>query len=82
MLVPTHYFPIRDRVLIRVILSFHHYKIYALNVCMCTLSNVSRYNFFIGNDGLVYEGMGWLNQGTHSEHFDPCAISIGFIGET
>uniref|UniRef100_A0A1E1VY60 Peptidoglycan recognition protein family domain-containing protein n=1 Tax=Pectinophora gossypiella TaxID=13191 RepID=A0A1E1VY60_PECGO len=38
------------------------------------------YNFFIGNDGRVYEGRGWGLQGSHSDQFDPCAVSIGFIG--
>ncbi|XP_049886218.1 peptidoglycan-recognition protein LF-like isoform X2 [Pectinophora gossypiella] len=39
------------------------------------------YNFFIGNDGRVYEGRGWGLQGSHSDQFDPCAVSIGFIGD-
>ncbi|GIY81427.1 peptidoglycan recognition protein 1 [Caerostris darwini] len=38
------------------------------------------YNFLIGGDGRVYEGIGWKNQGTHSINFNSMSVGIAFIG--
>ncbi|GFS90433.1 peptidoglycan-recognition protein 1 [Trichonephila clavipes] len=39
------------------------------------------YNFLIGGDGRVYEGVGWKNQGSHSINFNSVSLGIAFIGD-
>ncbi|GFR04964.1 peptidoglycan recognition protein 1, partial [Trichonephila clavata] len=39
------------------------------------------YNFLIGGDGRVYEGVGWRNQGSHSINFNSISLGIAFIGD-
>ncbi|XP_055681102.1 peptidoglycan-recognition protein 1-like [Lutzomyia longipalpis] len=38
------------------------------------------YNFLIGNDGRVYEGIGWDKVGRHTKQFNEVSIGIAFIG--
>ncbi|KAK9754768.1 N-acetylmuramoyl-L-alanine amidase [Popillia japonica] len=38
------------------------------------------YNFMIGGDAKVYEGVGWNKQGTHTKGWNSKSIGIGFIG--
>ncbi|XP_070500515.1 peptidoglycan recognition protein 3-like [Chironomus tepperi] len=39
------------------------------------------YNFFVGADGLVFEGRGWDNVGAHTREFNPKSIGIAAIGD-
>ncbi|XP_059609420.1 peptidoglycan-recognition protein 2-like isoform X2 [Phlebotomus argentipes] len=39
------------------------------------------YNFLIGNDGRVYEGIGWDYVGRHTKNFNDISIGIAFIGD-
>nr|Q765P4.1 RecName: Full=Peptidoglycan-recognition protein 1; AltName: Full=Hd-PGRP-1; Flags: Precursor [Holotrichia diomphalia]BAD08316.1 peptidoglycan recognition protein-1 [Holotrichia diomphalia] len=39
------------------------------------------YNFVIGGDGRVYEGVGWHKKGSHSPGWDSQSIGIAFIGD-
>ncbi|CAI5798415.1 recognition 3-like [Podarcis lilfordi] len=38
------------------------------------------YNFLIGEDGLVYEGRGWRNVGSHTYGYNDLSLGIAFIG--
>ncbi|KAL1772170.1 peptidoglycan recognition protein 4 isoform X1 [Sigmodon hispidus] len=38
------------------------------------------YNFLVGQDGGVYEGVGWNSQGSHLEDYSDIALSITFMG--
>lgn len=38
------------------------------------------YNFLIGGDGNVYEGLGWNRQGEHTKGYNKRSICIAFIG--
>lgn len=38
------------------------------------------YNFLIGDNGRVYEGRGWNQQGAHAPSYNNQAIGISFIG--
>ncbi|KAJ8737849.1 hypothetical protein PYW08_000444 [Mythimna loreyi] len=39
------------------------------------------YNFLIGNDDRVYEGRGWNRVGAHTVGYNPCSLSLAFIGD-
>nr|AII97728.1 BLTX341 [Nephila pilipes] len=39
------------------------------------------YNFLIGGDGRVYEGVGWRIVGSHSINFNTLSLGIAFIGD-
>ncbi|GBP17428.1 Peptidoglycan recognition protein [Eumeta japonica] len=39
------------------------------------------YNFLIGGNGKVYEGVGWQNVGSHSLGYNRRSIGIAFIGD-
>ncbi|XP_063002099.1 peptidoglycan recognition protein 3-like isoform X2 [Elgaria multicarinata webbii] len=38
------------------------------------------YNFLIGEDGRVYEGRGWRNEGAHTYGYNDLTLGIAFIG--
>ncbi|XP_037920493.1 peptidoglycan-recognition protein 2-like isoform X2 [Hermetia illucens] len=38
------------------------------------------YNFLIGGDGNIYEGIGWNKRGAHTSGFNDKSIGIAFIG--
>ncbi|NP_001178637.1 peptidoglycan recognition protein 4 precursor [Rattus norvegicus] len=38
------------------------------------------YNFLVGQDGGVYEGVGWNNQGSKTDGYNDIALSIAFMG--
>ncbi|XP_034356905.1 peptidoglycan recognition protein 4 [Arvicanthis niloticus] len=38
------------------------------------------YNFLVGQDGGVYEGVGWNNQGSKTDGYNDIALSITFMG--
>lgn len=38
------------------------------------------YNFLVGGDGNVYEGVGWNREGAHTYHYNKRSICIAFIG--
>ncbi|XP_057649864.1 peptidoglycan recognition protein 4-like isoform X3 [Chionomys nivalis] len=38
------------------------------------------YNFLVGQDGGVYEGVGWNSQGSRTDGYDDIALSITFMG--
>ena len=38
------------------------------------------YNFLIGGDGAVYEGVGWNNVGTHTVGYNDRAVAYSMIG--
>ncbi|XP_003511339.1 peptidoglycan recognition protein 4 [Cricetulus griseus] len=38
------------------------------------------YNFLVGQDGGVYEGVGWNSQGSHTDGYNDIALSITFLG--
>ncbi|CAD7090196.1 unnamed protein product [Hermetia illucens] len=38
------------------------------------------YNFLIGNDGNVYEGVGWNKVGAHARGYNDKSIGVAFIG--
>lgn len=40
-----------------------------------------RYNFLIGTDGSVYEGLGWNIVGYHTLGYNECSIGLAFIGQ-
>jgi len=44
------------------------------------LNDIS-YNFFIGGNGLVYEGRGWSTQGEVAPAFNARALNIAFAGQ-
>lgn len=59
--------------------------------CQTTLTNIQSdhirkgfcdigYNFLIGDDGYIYEGLGWGKYGSHTYGFNCNSIGIGFIG--
>ncbi|CAB3226066.1 unnamed protein product [Arctia plantaginis] len=39
------------------------------------------YNFLIGSDGGVYEGLGWNIVGSHTLGYNECTIGVAFIGD-
>lgn len=39
------------------------------------------YNFLIGEDGNIYEGVGWGKQGTHEDRLNSRSMGICFIGD-
>lgn len=39
------------------------------------------FNFILGNDGLIYEGRGWMNQGTISNIYGDEVLTIGFLAD-
>ncbi|CAG9782076.1 unnamed protein product [Diatraea saccharalis] len=39
------------------------------------------YTFLIGNDGRVYEGRGWNQEGAHTYGYNRCSVGIGFMGD-
>jgi len=39
------------------------------------------YNFLVGEDGNVYEGVGWSRQGTHDDRLNSRSIGICIIGD-
>uniref|UniRef100_A0A6J0V0M9 Peptidoglycan recognition protein 1-like n=1 Tax=Pogona vitticeps TaxID=103695 RepID=A0A6J0V0M9_9SAUR len=38
------------------------------------------YSFLIGEDGYVYEGRGWRNEGAHTYGYNDLSLGIAFIG--
>ncbi|XP_070622700.1 peptidoglycan recognition protein 1-like [Erythrolamprus reginae] len=38
------------------------------------------YSFLIGEDGYVYEGRGWRNEGSHTSGYNDFSLGIAFIG--
>ncbi|XP_016075615.1 PREDICTED: peptidoglycan recognition protein 4 [Miniopterus natalensis] len=38
------------------------------------------YNFLVGQDGVIYEGVGWNVQGSHTHGYNDIALGIAFIG--
>lgn len=38
------------------------------------------YNFLVGGDGNIYEGVGWNRQGAHTYRYNRRSICIAFIG--
>ncbi|GJQ84803.1 PGRPS1 [Trypoxylus dichotomus] len=38
------------------------------------------YNFLIGGDGHVYEGVGWHKLGYHTKNWNKKSVGIGFVG--
>ncbi|EHB13107.1 Peptidoglycan recognition protein I-alpha [Heterocephalus glaber] len=38
------------------------------------------YHFLVGQDGGVYEGLGWYSQGSHTYGFNDVALGIAFMG--
>ncbi|XP_044530989.1 peptidoglycan recognition protein 3-like [Gracilinanus agilis] len=38
------------------------------------------YNFLIGEDGIVYEGVGWTIEGTHTVGYNKKALGFAFVG--
>nr|XP_058165275.1 peptidoglycan recognition protein 3 [Dasypus novemcinctus] len=38
------------------------------------------YNFLVGNDGRVYEGVGWKVQGMHTQGYNNVSLGIAFFG--
>nr|XP_006214830.1 peptidoglycan recognition protein 4 [Vicugna pacos] len=38
------------------------------------------YNFLVGQDGVVYEGVGWRVQGSHSPGYNDIALGLAFMG--
>ncbi|KAM6217167.1 peptidoglycan recognition protein 3-like [Rhynchocyon petersi] len=38
------------------------------------------YNFLVGNDGRVYEGVGWNIQGLHTQGYNNLSLGIAFFG--
>ncbi|XP_049736469.1 peptidoglycan recognition protein 3-like [Elephas maximus indicus] len=38
------------------------------------------YQFLVGQDGVVYEGVGWHTQGAHTYGYNDIAVGIAFIG--
>ncbi|KAK5645538.1 hypothetical protein RI129_006838 [Pyrocoelia pectoralis] len=39
------------------------------------------YNFLIGGNGKVYEGLGWHKQGAHTYGYNTKSVGIAFIGD-
>nr|UYG55630.1 peptidoglycan-recognition protein 2 [Geocoris pallidipennis] len=39
------------------------------------------YNFYIGGDGLIYEGLGWGKAGSHSFGLNCASVGVAFMGE-
>jgi len=39
------------------------------------------YNFVVGEDGNIYEGRGWNNQGAHAANWNSISIGIAIIGD-
>jgi N-acetylmuramoyl-L-alanine amidase len=39
------------------------------------------YNFVVGEDGNIYEGRGWSNQGAHAANWNSISIGIAIIGD-
>ncbi|GJQ80278.1 PGRPS1 [Trypoxylus dichotomus] len=39
------------------------------------------YNFMIGGDGNIYEGVGWHKEGAHTYGYNKKSIGIAFIGD-
>lgn len=37
-------------------------------------------SFFVGQDGAVYEGVGWTVQGSHTRGYNDIALGIAFLG--
>ncbi|XP_004693773.1 PREDICTED: peptidoglycan recognition protein 4 [Condylura cristata] len=40
----------------------------------------TRYNFLVGQDGVIYEGVGWNVQGSHTDGYNDIALGIAFMG--
>ncbi|XP_037356321.1 peptidoglycan recognition protein 4 [Talpa occidentalis] len=40
----------------------------------------TRYNFLVGQDGVIYEGVGWNVQGSHTTGYNDIALGIAFMG--
>ncbi|XP_008062089.1 peptidoglycan recognition protein 4 [Carlito syrichta] len=59
------------RLLVRDIQSFHMDR-----VKLCDIG----YNFLVGQDGVIYEGVGWNVQGSHTPGYDDIALGIAFMG--
>ncbi|XP_045726625.1 peptidoglycan recognition protein 4 [Mirounga angustirostris] len=38
------------------------------------------YNFLVGQDGVIYEGVGWNVQGSHAPGYNDIALGIAFMG--
>ncbi|XP_023443319.1 peptidoglycan recognition protein 4 [Dasypus novemcinctus] len=38
------------------------------------------YNFLVGQDGMIYEGVGWTVQGSHTPGYNDIALGIAFMG--
>ncbi|XP_008565865.1 PREDICTED: peptidoglycan recognition protein 4 [Galeopterus variegatus] len=38
------------------------------------------YNFLVGQDGVIYEGVGWNFQGSHTFDYNDIALGIAFMG--
>ncbi|XP_025143602.3 peptidoglycan recognition protein 3 isoform X1 [Bubalus bubalis] len=38
------------------------------------------YNFLVGNDGRVYEGLGWNIQGMHTQGYNNISLGLAFFG--
>ncbi|XP_057580587.1 peptidoglycan recognition protein 4-like [Hippopotamus amphibius kiboko] len=38
------------------------------------------YNFLVGQDGVIYEGVGWSVQGSHTPDYNDIALGVAFMG--
>uniref|UniRef100_A0A8D1VXX1 Peptidoglycan recognition protein 4 n=2 Tax=Sus scrofa TaxID=9823 RepID=A0A8D1VXX1_PIG len=38
------------------------------------------YNFLVGQDGVIYEGVGWSVQGSHTPGYNDIALGLAFMG--
>nr|XP_020765524.1 peptidoglycan recognition protein 4 [Odocoileus virginianus texanus] len=38
------------------------------------------YNFLVGQDGIIYEGVGWSVQGSHTPGYNDIALGLAFMG--
>ncbi|XP_060258024.1 peptidoglycan recognition protein 4 isoform X1 [Ovis aries] len=38
------------------------------------------YNFLVGQDGIIYEGVGWSVQGSHTPSYNDIALGLAFMG--
>uniref|UniRef100_A0A8C6G7A6 Peptidoglycan recognition protein 4 n=1 Tax=Mus spicilegus TaxID=10103 RepID=A0A8C6G7A6_MUSSI len=63
--------PDECRLLVRDLQSFFMNRLNACDI---------GYNFLVGQDGGVYEGVGWNNQGSKTDSYNDIALSITFMG--
>nr|AAS49173.1 peptidoglycan recognition protein I beta [Mus musculus] len=63
--------PDECRLLVRDLQSFFMNRLNACDI---------GYNFLVGQDGGVYEGVGWNNQGSKTDSYNDISLSITFMG--